>query len=669
MKLKTPYLSINKVKQKCCDFFRMMPALSTDKNFIHYKIPLILTALYLLVRACILFVGINMEATIGGMFMMDINLMQNDFWVNLWSMHAQPPLFAIFTWLVINLSPFEQYWIAALPIFVVLGVILMLTLYNIQLRLGVPAYWSAGIAFLFSISANSLYYGSYFLYTFPITVLITLSIFNLIKFVDKPSYKNASYIFFCLVAVSLLHSIFHLVFFVVAALLLFLFIGKYRWKILLGCIIPLCIILSWYGKTYMQTGQFAASTWGGLSISNIMLYYPTSPEEKNNFIKEGVITPNAHIKPFTPVEAYPNFEDVKESTGIPILDMVKHADGKTSNLHHLAMATFSKEAEKNSLNMLKTHPEVYLKGTQAALYLFMLSPSEWFHTYGKNATEPWDRAWSFITTGRMNWTSMSQSQILRERWTKNHDMPNYIWEYIEYNGWTNFPWFTPFILLGLIGYGFCVACHKSYNKDPQAIVYWAMLYIIGYVTTTSILLEIGENQRYRYYMSPMLAILFSILSLKIYRIFFTGYKNLETSKVRVSNDTKSDKKNFFIKLFNGDIPLKVTFWVFAGFGLVAFPLLFNYINTNYDSFIYSLKGMGVVAIFYWFVLFYCAFVYISIWRSAGKYKDKFPYAGQLARALVLIGLLGLINGFCQRENTVTIPQKGTELYKYWGIKK
>ena len=525
--IRHPISSIRKIQQKCFRFLSMAAVSNVDKKTVFFDIPWKLTKYYVLVRILILFLGIHMQTSHieVSMHLMDLELMRNDFWVSLWNMHSQPPLFNVLTWVVVKFSPFEQYWIPALFVFVVLGIVLMLALYNIQLKLGVPAYWAAGVSFLFSISANSLYYGSYFLYAFPVTVLLVVAVFYLIKFLEDPCFKYSSYFFVCLLLVCLFHSIFHLLFYVTGVLLLFLFIGKYRWKLLSGCIFPLFLLVAWYGKTYMQVGQFAASTWGGWTIAHIMLYYPTSPEEKDGFVKSGVITPNGHVQPFSVVNKYAENLWQKPETGISILDDVMRSDG-TPNLHHISAADISKEAGENALNMLKNHPEVYLKGSQAALYLFMLSPSEWFYTRSKIVTSYWDYIWSAITTGKLGWTAKSQSQILRERWREDHDMPTYIWDYIAYNGWYNFPWFTPFVLLSLVGYGFCVACYKSYKKDPKALAYWAMLYIIGYVTTTSILLDVGENQRYRYYMSPLLAVFFGILSLKIYKkVVLRGQEN------------------------------------------------------------------------------------------------------------------------------------------------
>jgi 4-amino-4-deoxy-L-arabinose transferase-like glycosyltransferase len=451
------------------------------------------------------------------MHLMDMNLIRTDFWHSLWYMHSQPPLFNILTWLVIKLSPFGQSWMVILPLFSAMGLALCLMLYFVQVRLSVAPRWAAAIAFLFSISANTLYYEFYFMYAYPVVVALLGAVYFLTRLLEG---KNASWyslgLFSCLAVACLFHSFFHLIFLATAFIGLLIFARGLRPQIILGALLPLLVVTGIYAKNDYHVGHFAASTWGGWTVADITYYYPLNKTEKAELIKEGILSPLALTSTFDALENYPTSSWQHPPTGIPLLDDVRKSNGLV-NYHNLGVINVSDQAGKDALAIIEYHPEVYWRGIQTAAYLFLLAPSEWFNTRIKDHTFYWDWLWSFVTTGKVGWSGKSQSLMLRERFKTEDYIPRNLWEYINYNGWYNFPWFTPFILLGIMSGGLFLAIRQTYRKDKQALSYWGLLYIVGYVTTAAILLDIGENQRYRYYMSPELAVLFGCLSAYILR--------------------------------------------------------------------------------------------------------------------------------------------------------
>jgi hypothetical protein len=484
-------------------------------------IPWQLVRFFLISRVVFLILGVHMQAQQIplSMQLMDVSLIQNAFWENLWYMHAQPPLYNVLSWLVVSLAPFGIYGLIAWPLFVLMGLGMCLALYFIQLRLGVPAYWAAGVSFLFSISSNTILYENYFLYAYPATVSLVFAVWFLLRFLDSRSFRDASGLFICVTLPGLLHSFFHLIFPIGVLLGMLLFIRRGWLTVLLAALLPLLAITGWYTKVYVQTGHFAASTWGGWTLSNIMVYFPIPHAEKEQLIAQGVLTEIALYKPFSPPAAYPVAWWKHPPTGIPLLDEITKANG-LPNYQNLGTVNISTQAGQNALQILRHAPEYYLHGIQSAAYIFMLAPSEWFYTYSKTLIFYWDWAWSFTTTGKLNWTPPSQSQLLRQNPDYAGNLPTFL-GYIPYNGWYNFPWFTPFILAGLIGGGLWLAIRATRRRDPHTLVYWSLLYIIVYVTAGCLLLDIGENQRYRYYMSPQLAVLFGLLSFRWAQSWFS----------------------------------------------------------------------------------------------------------------------------------------------------
>jgi len=102
--------------------------------------------------------------------------------------------------------------------------------------------------------------------------------------------------------------------------------------------------------------------------------------------------------------------------------------------------------------------------------------------------------------------------------------------------------------------------------------------------------------------------------------------------------------NFFLRLFRGDVSLPRTYWIYgsvvgAGFGIVQIAIEANYVD------LVSIEGgsLGILA-FYWFVVGYSLFIFVAIWRSAGKYEGN-PSWAAIARLMVIFGAISVAGGF------------------------
>jgi len=110
-----------------------------------------------------------------------------------------------------------------------------------------------------------------------------------------------------------------------------------------------------------------------------------------------------------------------------------------------------------------------------------------------------------------------------------------------------------------------------------------------------------------------------------------------------ANHTKQD--NYLVRLFKGDVPLVITYWVF-GFligGLFARGIL-AVLEANFASLAMKEGGAPLIQSFYWLVIGYSAFILIAIWRSAGKFQGNSAWA-ILARAIVIINAISFAASF------------------------
>jgi hypothetical protein len=125
--------------------------------------------------------------------------------------------------------------------------------------------------------------------------------------------------------------------------------------------------------------------------------------------------------------------------------------------------------------------------------------------------------------------------------------------------------------------------------------------------------------------------------------------NLETSEIQ-----KDKQAGFVRRLFQGDISLPITYWIFNVLAGVVFQVVLKIIELNYFDITTTKIGAWSVIGFYWFVVGYSIFILIAIWRSAGKYQGRAIWAG-LSRVAVVLGTFGLVGnliiGYEQNSDT------------------
>jgi hypothetical protein len=110
------------------------------------------------------------------------------------------------------------------------------------------------------------------------------------------------------------------------------------------------------------------------------------------------------------------------------------------------------------------------------------------------------------------------------------------------------------------------------------------------------------------------------------------------------------KSNFVGRLWNGDISLVETYWLFGvlgGFILRILSLALTYVIT-YNSPSLSAFDISLISdLWFALVMNYSIIVTVGIWRSATKYAKQKPASSRnaaLAKTAVILGILALIKG-------------------------
>jgi hypothetical protein len=119
-----------------------------------------------------------------------------------------------------------------------------------------------------------------------------------------------------------------------------------------------------------------------------------------------------------------------------------------------------------------------------------------------------------------------------------------------------------------------------------------------------------------------------------------------TAEISPTIEPFQKQGNYFVRLFDGDIPLIVTYWVWGGLvgGLVVGGISLI-IELNYAAIIVKPYGTLMVNTFFWLALAYAIFIWVAIWRSAGKYRGG--SWGVVARVMVVFGIISTLGALAQ----------------------
>lgn len=103
-------------------------------------------------------------------------------------------------------------------------------------------------------------------------------------------------------------------------------------------------------------------------------------------------------------------------------------------------------------------------------------------------------------------------------------------------------------------------------------------------------------------------------------------------------NTPRKRANYLTRLFRGDVPLVITYWVFGVLiGNVFLLGLANIVDSN-RAWISLNVGTWLFISLFWLTFCYSIFVNVAIWRSALKYTGNAVWSS-LAMVVVMVGFI------------------------------
>ena len=415
-------------------------------------------------------------------------LLKERLFESLWYLHSQPPLFNLFTGLLYQqFSPQSRIY---QYLFLALGLVFSLALYWLGLRLGLNRWVSALLAGWFIVSPATVMYEHLYFYTYPVAFLLALSALALSKFLETENSWWGFGFFSLIASLCLTWALFHLVWMLAVIALVGVFYGDWRRLVLLS-LLPVLIVTGWYAKNYYLFGSFGASSWMGMNLSHVTFLSPLTPASvRDELIEQGTLSPYPVVEAFRSTEDYRGFMPVPAPVGIPVLDESLKSTGAV-NFNHTFYIDLSKRMTRDAINFIRSRPDLYLASVRQGFSIYFHSSSDYLLLKDKPAPgleSWWDRVFYLQQS--------SYGEDPRTRWDAD---PKYI-------GWGLVITYAAATLYGLR----LILRDKQLNYGTLAVVAYITFTII-YFTIMANFTDLGENNRFRFALDPLVLLLFGAL--------------------------------------------------------------------------------------------------------------------------------------------------------------
>lgn len=416
----------------------------------------------------------------------DTYYLENDLWRSIFYLHTQPPLLNFLTGIGLQQFP-ESYAGVFQSLFLLGGLLLTLAIYSLGNRLGIPKYLSAILAAWFAISPATVVFENEFFYTYPTTILLTLSALFLTRFLEKKRAADGLLFSLMLAINALTWSLFHLVWLLGCfGMVVFLLKGDRRKALWFAP--AFILVFAWYAKNAIVYDAFTASSWAGLNVfKTVSIRIPG--KVRKQWIKEGVVSDLVLVSPYRSPDVYLEYFPDTPLTGIPLLDDINEPSG-FRNQHHLSYLYAGERYLRDSVRIIAHAPRYYLDVIPSSVYIYLHSASDYKPTgHIRVPIDGWDTVWNRLFYGQWQ-----KDETLQER---SHTFS------LDHVAW----WLT-------IGFILVITATPVYlwnQRDQfQSIEYgliFFMFWNILFVSTAGILLDLGENNRTRFGIDPLILLL------------------------------------------------------------------------------------------------------------------------------------------------------------------
>lgn len=418
-------------------------------------------------------------------------LLERDALRSVYYHHAQPPLFNLYLAGVVKTcgGAAPECFAASYHGF---GLALHAALFALLLRIGVGRWIALATTLFFAFTPASLLYEHWLFYTYPVaTLLVVAAVFVHRSIAGGGRRRDLLVLSAALVAVALTRSLFHLAW-LAGGLALVAWPLRARWRRVVACAaLPVVLAVGVYAKNAALFGSFSSSSWLGMSVARLAIE-PIPLGERRALVESGRIGRVSLVEPFSPIEAYPPGLRRGARTDHPVLSAAYRSTGAV-NFNHGAYPAIARAYLRDARALIAERPDVYRSSVGRAWWQFAMPPSiVLFLQTNRTRMGLYAGLWSAGLYG------FTLAPLPTDRPATREDL--------HYRMHT---WALVFLLLAsfAVAMGALRGAREWLGRGRDPALGATLLFAAGtivYVAVVGNALEIGENNRFRFLVEPLL---------------------------------------------------------------------------------------------------------------------------------------------------------------------
>ena len=393
-------------------------------------------------------------------------------------LHGQPPLFNLFLGTALATGQERAVFVVT---FLLCGLAVYAGTFVLMRRLGVSAPLSFAMATWLATSPVFVAYENWLFYSLPVAALLVVAALAFQRALRTGRLRDGLLFLTILAVVCATRSLYHLVFLLAAAA--FLAFGWRDWRrALTAGLVPVLLVVSLYAKNKVLFGHFAASTWTGMSLGHLTTDAMPAAE-KEPLVAAGTLSPASGFPAYSRARVYQGAYFDRPVTRVRALYWEDKTTG-APNYNHAAYVRISEDLLRDSLWVLRHRPSVYLASVREAWSIYFRGPGELRFLGAENidavrpAREIYDAVF-FLRRAAPD--------------TEDEREPGRYWA----------------LIVGLplvFGVGMLAALGRGPGARLDAsgrLLVGFLCFTIAYVAVIGNLLELGENNRFRFETDPL----------------------------------------------------------------------------------------------------------------------------------------------------------------------
>ncbi|MBW2184672.1 MAG: hypothetical protein JRF49_12525, partial [Deltaproteobacteria bacterium] len=416
---------------------------------------------------------------------LDPVLLESDLLRSIFYLHSQPPLFNFFLGAILKLSPIPA--ITYDFIFKIVGLLIPLIFYGIFIRLGINRLVAFIATIIFMLNPTLILYENLLYYTHIEAFLVLLSIFFLLIWSNGGKLIYLILFWVSLLCLGMIRSLFHPVFFIITAVVVFLYLRcayqgqRLARNFLLTSFIVLIPMFSLCIKNICLYNFFGTSSWTGMSLWIKVNGY--APEQLDEFYESGLISQqavNAGLETFQPIHNLLGENDLKNIPCHHPADCNEFRSSGKPNYNHSGYVSLSKQLWKDAVFLISNNPSLSAFYTAGSYSLMLWHSSDSVHALFTNNMEAVDKVERLYRYLYFGFLGVEDKRTTQSMW-----------------------WMRTIVISAIFLLFYASTLINLFRRDnsisPALLTTCLFCLIIhAYTLVISSIIEFGENNRFRY---------------------------------------------------------------------------------------------------------------------------------------------------------------------------